>query len=93
MNEQQLPPLPEPWIQNFTAKDPASRDHYAADQMREYGRLCAGSLRDHFAAKALAGMATAYHENWTPETLANSAYTLADAMLAARALPQGAPHD
>jgi hypothetical protein len=36
-------------------------------------------------------MATAYHENWTPETLANSAYTLADAMLAARALPQGAP--
>lgn len=43
------------------------------------------SLRDYFAAKALGGMASAYHEHWTPERAAEAAYELADAMLKARA--------
>lgn len=42
------------------------------------------SLRDHFAAKALAGLASMYHEHWTPESAASTAYELADAMLKAR---------
>lgn len=43
------------------------------------------TLRDYFAAKALAGMASAYHENWTVESAAAAAYELADAMLKERA--------
>jgi hypothetical protein len=59
----------------------------------EYERLCAGmTLRDYFAAKALAGM-LAYpgdesrgsdHNNSTPEYVALDAYVYADAMLRAR---------
>lgn len=33
-----LQPLPEPWIRDCTTKDPAARDHFAADQMRDYAR-------------------------------------------------------
>lgn len=43
------------------------------------------SVRDYFAAKALAGMASAYHEHWTVERAAEAAYELADAMLKERA--------
>jgi hypothetical protein len=43
------------------------------------------TLRDYFAAKALAGMASAYHEHWTVERAAEAAYELADAMLKERA--------
>ncbi len=28
-------PLPEPWIRDCTTKDPAARDHFAADQVRD----------------------------------------------------------
>ncbi|HOW49901.1 MAG TPA: hypothetical protein PLB26_19845 [Rubrivivax sp.] len=48
------------------------------------------SLRDYFAAKALAGIASTYHENWTPESAAKNAYELADAMLAERSRATGA---
>lgn len=42
------------------------------------------TLRDYFAAKALAGMASQYHEHWETRRLAEAAYELADAMLKAR---------
>lgn len=42
------------------------------------------SLRDYFAAQALAGMASQYHENWTTWGAAQAAYELADAMIAER---------
>jgi hypothetical protein len=42
------------------------------------------TLRDFFAAKALAGMASAYHDHWTVERAAEAAYELADAMLRER---------
>lgn len=42
------------------------------------------SVRDYFAAQALGGMASAYHEHWTAEGAAKNAYELADAMLRAR---------
>ena len=48
------------------------------------------TLRDYFAAKALAGIASTYHENWTPESAAKNAYELADAMLAERSMATGA---
>jgi hypothetical protein len=55
------------------------------------------TLRDYFAAKALQGMLadlpkTLYGLDWMQKTT-ESAYQVADAMLAARALPHGAPHD
>jgi hypothetical protein len=42
------------------------------------------TLRDYFAAKVLGGLASAYHENWTAERVAEVAYELADRMLAER---------
>ena len=46
------------------------------------------TLRDYFAAKAMQGWITARHPDHHgedgPETLASDAYTVADAMLAAR---------
>lgn len=42
------------------------------------------TLRDYFAAKALAGIASVYHESWTATSAAAAAYELADAMLEAR---------
>jgi len=51
-------PLPEPWITNWSAADPASREHYARDQMEEYGAACFNAGRasgDAPAAPASAG--------------------------------------
>ena len=46
------------------------------------------SLRDYFAAKALAGMLTHHGSGDVPnKSLARSAYLLADAMLAERSKP------
>ncbi len=42
------------------------------------------TLRDYFAAKALAGMASQFHEHWTTVGIAQAAYELADAMIAER---------
>lgn len=61
--------------------------HSTIDGHTEYGM----TLRDYFAGQALAGIAANSYTPWTPdaadisdETLAKSAYDLADAMLAAR---------
>lgn len=35
-----LPALPEPWITDYTAKDPAAKNHYAEDQINDHGRAC-----------------------------------------------------
>ena len=44
------------------------------------------SLRDYFAAKALAAMASEHHgAAWNPQGTAEAAYEFADAMLKARA--------
>ena len=43
------------------------------------------SLRDYFAAKALAAMASEHHGSaWNPHGTAEAAYEFADAMLKAR---------
>ena len=46
------------------------------------------SLRDYFAGQALAGLASGHDEegvwSWTPDVAADTAYKVADAMLAAR---------
>lgn len=42
------------------------------------------TLRDYFAGQALAGMASVYHEHWTPTRLAECAYEIADALLTKR---------
>lgn len=55
---------------------PASESLPAVDGM---------TLRDYFAAKSLAGMASQYHEHWTEQRIAECAYELADAMLKERA--------
>jgi hypothetical protein len=49
--------------------------------------LFQGDLRDYFAGQALAGYCTRYNQpnNGVPESVAEDAYTLADAMLKARA--------
>lgn len=45
------------------------------------------TLRDYFAAKALSGMASQFHDGWTAPGLAKAVYELADAMLAERNKP------
>ncbi|MCK1788271.1 hypothetical protein L9Z73_29365 [Pseudomonas sp. TNT11] len=50
-------------------------------------QLSGMTLRDYFAAKALSTVQAYSHEDvatWAPEDFAKHAYTLADAMLAAR---------
>lgn len=59
-----------------------SRDPEANKYMQDKGGM---TLRDYFAAKALGGIASMYHEHWTLERAAEAAYELADAMLAERA--------
>ena len=43
------------------------------------------SLRDYFAGQALAGMNVMSLEGWSNKEIAQQAFSLADAMLAARA--------
>lgn len=51
----------------------------------EFGAVLGMSLRDYFAAKAMQGMCAApYHPASDENMLARDAYTVADAMLAAR---------
>jgi hypothetical protein len=40
-----LPPLPEPWIIDGTTNDPTARHHYAEDQMIDYARTYNAALR------------------------------------------------
>lgn len=47
-----LPPLPEPWITDGTAKAPAARHHYAEDQMVDYANEAAADLRALVAQQA-----------------------------------------
>lgn len=59
-------------------KEPAFPRNHASDGHNGM------TIRDYFAAKALAGMASQYHEHWTEELVAKCAYELADAMLKER---------
>jgi len=57
------------------------------DPINSWARGCGGlSVRDWFAGQALAGYCTRYNQpnNGVPESVAEDAYTLADAMLKAR---------
>lgn len=65
-------------IQDTTERD---RVYTAARAQAQQGM----TLRDYFAAKVLCGLASAYHENWTADRVAEVAYELADRMLAERA--------
>lgn len=40
-----LPELPEPWIRDYSHKDPTARDHYAVDQMIDYARAAIAADR------------------------------------------------
>ncbi|HHT8992811.1 TPA: hypothetical protein ACT5B2_003856 [Burkholderia cenocepacia] len=74
----------------FPVDDPFALEPRDVTQMK---RLASGmSLRDYFAAKALAGMLAypgcesrgSHHNNNTPDGVATMAYEYADAMLRAR---------
>ncbi|WP_245219013.1 hypothetical protein [Pseudomonas vranovensis] len=69
----------------------ADYDHqtFMPETVDEAKRLLSGmSLRDYFSAKAMNGIC-AHHDTWglTEQEIADHAYRLADAMLAARAKP------
>ncbi len=58
-----------------------AKDPWGATGTRNTGM----ALRDYFAAQALAGIASQYHEQWAPERVGPVCYELADALLAERA--------
>ncbi len=57
-----------------------------AQEERDYRNkpACAATLRDMFAAHAIQGELASTEDIWVPERLAVRAYSIADAMMAAR---------